>query len=133
MKLAGQFLRFSVIGGAGFIVDVAVLYLFHYLGLDLYSARIVSFISAATATWAGNRLFTFRSGPGTTRRMTGEWAVYLAAMTLGGLINYGAYVLLITFLPLFHEHPWMAVAGGTAAGLSVNFLLARKILYRAEH
>ena len=129
MKIAGQFLRFSVIGAAGFIIDVSVLYLAHYLGLDLYSARLVSFISAATFTWIGNRLFTFRTGSRKGREMAGEWAAYLAAMTVGGLINYGTYALLISFSPLFHDHPWMAVAGGTAAGLLVNFLSARKILH----
>jgi putative flippase GtrA len=129
MKIAGQFIRFSIIGAAGFMIDVAVLYLAHDLGLDLYSARIVSFISAATFTWAGNRLFTFRGDLRRGRKMAGEWAVYLAAMTLGGLINYGTYALLIAFSPLFHDHPWMAVAGGTAGGLLVNFLSARKILH----
>lgn len=130
MKLAGQFLRFSIIGAVGFVVDVYVLYAMHYLGLDLYTARIISFVAAATATWLGNRLFTFRSAPLERKKLGGEWIAYLAAMTLGGLVNYGTYALLITFLPLFEQHPWLAVAGGTGAGLLINFVLARRILYK---
>lgn len=132
MKLSGQFLRFSMVGAAGYFVDVAVLYLMLHLGLDLYSARAISFLTAATSTWIGNRLFTFTAGSSARQRLSREWAGYVAAMTLGGLANYGAYALLITFLAVFHDHPWLAVAGGTGAGLLINFALARRILYRPE-
>jgi len=131
MKLAGQFLRFSTIGAAGFVVDISILYLMLYMGLDLYSARVISFVAAATSTWIGNRLLTFRPDRKGGRKISGEWVVYLAAMTVGGLVNYGIYALLIGFFQLFHDHPWLAVAGGTGAGLLINFMLARRILYKA--
>jgi putative flippase GtrA len=130
MKLSSQFFRFSLIGGAGFVVDVAVLYLARHLGLDLYIARLVSFTAAATFTWAGNRLFTFNSDSSPARELGREWGVYLMAMALGGGVNYGTYAALITWIPLLYEQPWLAVAGGTAAGLLINFFLARRILYR---
>ena len=129
--LTRQFLRFSIVGAAGFVVDVSILYLLSHWGLDLYSARIISFLIAATSTWIGNRLFTFSSGRSQQRKLSTEWATYLAAMTLGGLTNYGTYALLITFLMIFREHPWLAVAGGTGAGLLINFVLARRILYQS--
>mgnify|MGYP001813352488 CR=1 FL=1 len=130
MTVYRQFFRFSVIGAFGFLVDVSVLYLLKGLGLDLYTARLVSFLCAATFTWLGNRLFTFRES-GLARRASGsEWLFYVAAMTLGGLVNYGVYAALITFVATFGHHPWLAVAAGTGAGLSINFLLARRILYR---
>ena len=130
MRLSAQFLRFSLVGGAGFLVDVGVLYAAHHAGLDLYSARVVSFLAAATFTWLGNRAFTFASGRRAAGGLGGEWAVYVAAMAFGGLVNYGTYAALITFLALFHDHPWLAVAGGTGAGLLINFVMARRILYR---
>lgn len=131
MTLGVQFSRFAVIGGAGFFVDVGVLYLLRHAGLDLYSARVFSFIAAATFTWVGNRLFTFRTASAAHRRLTTEWFLYLGAMTIGGLVNYGVYALLVTLFMLFREHPWLAVAGGTGAGMLINFLLARRILYRS--
>ena len=131
MKTSSQFFRFSLIGGAGFIVDVVVLYLALYLGLDLYVSRLVSFAAAATFTWVGNRLFTFSSDSSQPRGLGREWGVYLMAMALGGGVNYGTYAGLITWIPLLYEQPWLAVAGGTAAGLLINFFLARRILYRA--
>lgn len=131
MKLAGQFLRFGIVGAAGYVVDVAVLYLMIHLGLDLYSARVVSFVTAASSTWLGNRYYTFATAAAQQQKLGSEWARYIAAMTLGGLANYSAYALLITLFEVFKSHPWLAVAGGTAAGLVINFLLARRILYRS--
>jgi putative flippase GtrA len=131
MTLSAQFSRFAIIGAAGFFVDVGVLYLLRRYGLDLYSARVFSFIAAATFTWMGNRLFTFRTASPASRRLTTEWFLYLGAMTTGGLVNYGVYALLVTLFALFRGHPWLAVAGGTGAGMLINFLFARRILYRA--
>lgn len=130
MTLSIQFSKFAVIGGVGFFVDVGVLYLLRHAGLDLYSARVFSFIAAATFTWIGNRLFTFRTASEARRRLTEEWFLYLGAMSFGGLVNYGVYALLVTVSAPFREHPWLAVAGGTGAGMLINFLFARRILHR---
>jgi len=130
MTLSKQFLSFSVIGAIGFAVDVAVLYLMRHLGLDLYSARVISFIAAASVTWLGNRVYTFKSQPGRNKNLTGEWATYLLAMTQGGLANYATYALLITYIPFFSWHIWLAVACGTGAGLLINFVLARRVLFK---
>jgi len=131
MKITGQFLRFGMVGAAGFVVDVSVLYLMQHLGLGLYSARVVSFLAAATSTWLGNRRFTFQPHRRGGMNIPGEWMVYLVAMALGGSANYLTYALLISYLPLFYQHPWLGVACGTGAGLLINFILARKILHTA--
>ena len=130
MTLSKQFLSFSVIGAIGFAVDVGVLYLMKYLGLDLYSARVISFLTAASVTWLGNRMYTFKSQPGGNKKLTGEWATYLLAMTQGGLANYVTYALLITYIPFFGQHIWLAVACGTGTGLLINFFLARRVLFK---
>ena len=130
MTLGVQFSKFAIIGGAGFLVDVGVLYLMRRAGLDLYSARVFSFIAAVTFTWVGNRLFTFRTALAPHRGLTAEWFLYLGAMAIGGLVNYGVYALLITLSAVFREHPWLAVAGGTGAGMLINFLAARRILHQ---
>jgi putative flippase GtrA len=131
MRLVDQLMRFSMIGAAGFVVDVGVLYLLSRSGIDLYSARAGSFIAAASFTWLGNRLFTFAAAASLHRRLTGDWFLYLGAMTLGAAINYGVYALLITFIAVFHDHPWLAVAAGTGAALLINFTMARNVIYRS--
>lgn len=55
-----KMVRFAVVGVGGFVVDCLVFALMHYvIGLPLMTARIVSFIAAATTTWFGNRVPTF--------------------------------------------------------------------------
>jgi len=130
MKPAHQFLRFSLVGAVGFGIDVGVLYLARARGLDLYTSRLVSFLAAATFTWLGNRRFTFRTPPASRLQLGGEWVAYLGAMALGGLVNYGTYAALITWLYPLRAQPWLAVAAGTGAGLLINFLFARRVLLR---
>jgi len=129
MRIRYQVLRFSIIGSLAFVVDVGVLYLLHARGMDLYTARVFSFIAAATFSWLGNRLYTFGSTATQLRKLPGEWLKYLFAMLLGGSVNYAIYSLAISLFELILAHPWMGVAAGTAGGLLVNFILARKILY----
>ena len=43
MKLGREFLSFAVVGAAGFVVDVAVLYLLAPV-LGWYGARVLSFL-----------------------------------------------------------------------------------------
>ena len=55
-----KIIRFAAVGVGGFVVDCAVLAFLHYIvGLPLMTARIGSFIAAATTTWFGNRVLTF--------------------------------------------------------------------------
>ncbi len=130
MLLHRQFIRFAFIGGAGFLVDVAVLYLLHAAGFNLYIARLVSFTVAATATWMGNRHFTFGLRTDPRAGVCGEWLRYILAMTAGGLVNYSVYAILIYLLIWFRDQLWLAVAAGTGAGMLLNFALARRLLYQ---
>ena len=123
-----QFLRFALIGGAGFFVDTGVLYLQHATGLNQYIARFFSFMTAASFTWLGNRYYTFEPGPVRRHSIPAEWLRYVVAMGAGGSLNYAVFAALVALHESFRQHPWMAVAAGTAAGMSLNFLLARRIL-----
>jgi putative flippase GtrA len=64
-RLATQLLKFGVVGGVGFVVDIAVfnLLLLHPVaGLPAWPvvAKSVSTIAAIAVNWVGNRLWTFR-------------------------------------------------------------------------
>jgi putative flippase GtrA len=127
MKLGRQFLSFAVVGAIGFVVDVAVLYLVAPL-LGWYGARVLSFLAAATATWALNRRYTFRRSDASVLR---EYLGYLVTMLGGAVVNYGAYVLVLHWA----TGPWAPAAGvalGSCAGLVVNFLSARYLVFRAK-
>jgi len=122
-----QMVRFGVVGTCGFVVDTGVVYLLR-LPLGLYGAGLVSFLVAATFTWALNRVWTFRGlGGGKAHR---QWLRFLGANTLGFLLNRGAYAALVTFSAVCASNPVLATAGGAIAGMGVNFLLSRRLVFR---
>lgn len=116
-----------MVGTVGFLVDAGTLQAL-VVGADInpYSARIVSFLGAASATWWMNRHYTFQASLKPTHA---EWLRYVGFMVLGALVNYGAFVLCIAFWALAHTHLWLAVAIGSAAGLGVTFTTSR-LLFR---
>jgi len=128
-RLIGQALRFGTVGVIGFAVDTATVYLAHFLaGADLYTAGALAYVVAATTTWALNRAWTFADAP--RDRPARQWAVFLAVQLAGFALNRGTYAALVTFLPLAATHPVIAVAAGSIAGMGVNFLTARLIVFR---
>ena len=129
MKIPRQFLAFCVVGTIGFVVDVAIL---HALApwLGWYGGRVLSFVGAATATWALNRAFTFSAQAAAARYSAWQqyWR-YMVAMLGGAAMNYLAYTLTL----LWSSAPWaptLGVALGSIAGLAVNFVSARKVVFR---
>ncbi|MFM7779600.1 MAG: GtrA family protein [Alphaproteobacteria bacterium] len=125
-----EFLRFGVVGTIGFVVDTAVLYAGLALGLGLYGGRAVSYLVAATTTWALNRLWTFRGrGDGPVHQ---QWALFLLVNLVGFAMNYGTYAALIAFVPLVAAHPVLGVAAGAIAGMFGNFVLSRQLVFRVK-
>lgn len=145
MALLRQLMIFGVVGTLGFLVDVAVLYaLSPWVGW--YAGRALSFWAAATTTWWFNRRYTFRAvaaadavsspsprlspQPASARADTvRQYLRYLVSMLGGGALNYLVYAATLHFAP----GPYAAVLGvalGSIAGLAVNFLTARFLVFR---
>jgi putative flippase GtrA len=122
-----QFLRFALVGVIGFIVDASVLRLVvATCGINLYAGRVVSFLTAATVTWALNRSFTFRhSGP-----RAAQWLRFVCVNALGASVNFGTYALMIATVAIARRYPSLAVACGSLAGMGLNFTLMRKVVFR---
>lgn len=127
--LAGQFVRFCAVGAVGFVVDAGLLWLLLSSGtMGPYGGRVVSFLVAATVTWALHRSFTF---PDARRERCGrQWLHFVAVNGVGALVNYGVYALLIATTVLFAHHPVLAVAAGSAVALVVNFTANRLWVFR---
>ncbi|MCA4920866.1 MAG: GtrA family protein [Roseomonas sp.] len=125
-----EFLRFGVVGTIGFLVDTTVLYAGLAFGLGLYGGRAVSYLLAATTTWALNRLWTFRGrGDGPVHQ---QWALFLVVNLIGFAMNYGTYAALIAYVPMVGAHPVLGVAAGAIAGMFGNFVLSRQLVFRAR-
>ena len=130
--LRHSFIRFALVGAAGYVVDTGVLaWDTSVLGLDFKSGRALSIFVAMACTWLGNRYLTFRA-----RRAHGvagmlqEWLKFIGANGVGAVVNYGASVLLVSFAGAPFNHKFVAQACGVLAGLVFNFTLSSKLVFR---
>ena len=124
-----QFLRFAIVGAAGFLVDAGSLHLVvHDLGVGLYTGRLMSYLAAATFTWALNRRYTFHAQR--DHNPTREWLRFLAANAAGGLLNYTVYAVLINTFQIVALWPVIGVGAGSMAGLIANFLMSRHLVFK---
>ena len=124
-----ELMLFCVGGVIGFLIDAGIVqFLVSAFDWNPYGARLVSFAAAATGTWLFNRHFTFHA----IRRYgrVGEWARYMLAMSAGFVVNYAVYSILVFHIPLLQQLPFIGVAAGSVAGLSVNFLSSKFWIYR---
>jgi putative flippase GtrA len=127
LAIVHQFLRFGAVGAIGFVIDTAVVYALK-ASAGLYVAGAVAYVVAATVNWGLNRIWTFRGR--SSGRMHRQWALYLTANGLGFVFNRGTFFLLVTVSPLCVQYPVLAIAGGVAMGMFLNFHLARTFVFR---
>jgi putative flippase GtrA len=126
----GELVRFSIIGTIGFVADSSAFKLVVFLfGLDLYSARVFSFLVAATVTWSLNRRFNFKQARAESPFR--QWLRFLGANSLGGAANYITYAALVTFVPMVAASPVLGIAAGSIAGLAFNFVVNKFWVFRA--
>ena len=125
--LFGQILRFAVVGTFGFIIDTAIVYATRN-NLGLYGAGVMAFLVAGSVNWALNRTWTFRDRR--PERPRTQLARYLAVNLTGFVLNRGAYAALVTYWPPAAAEPVLATAAGAVAGMGVNFVLSRRLVFR---
>ena len=127
-RARSEFLLFSMVGVAGFLVDSGVLYLVRFLlGLDPYLGRVISYVAAATTTWRLNRRFTFPHAD--ARLPHRQWAKFLISNAVGGLVNYGVYAAIVSSVSHTVATLTMAVAAGSLSGLGFNFFASRAFVF----
>lgn len=130
MRLGREAGLFAVGGVLGLLVDAGTVQaLVGWGGWNPYLARVLSFLLAATATWAWNRRHTF-AHRASGRSPAAEWLHWMALMGVGACVNYAVYAaLLLSFEPLT-RWPALAAAAGSAMAALVNFSTARGVLFR---
>ncbi|MCK5424393.1 MAG: GtrA family protein [Emcibacter sp.] len=127
--MRSKFIKFSLVGTIGFLVDASVLTLLLSSGyFDLYMARVGSFFCAVTATWYLNRQFTFPDSK--SQKPLKQWRHFISLNAVGGGINYLVYALLVTWSILMSENPVLATAIGSICGLSFNFLASYYVIFK---
>ena len=120
---------FGIAGVIGLGVDLAALYLLAP-ALGWYFGRALSFVAAATATWIFNRRFTFAAAQKDS--VLRQWIKYLVTMLGGAMVNYSVYVMAVhVFIDDFgNAAPAIGVALGSVAGMAVNYISARRLVFR---
>ena len=127
-KLAAQFLRFGIVGALGFMWDwLTVFTMRHVIGLT--GALILAYFVAASMNWLMNRLWTFR-GTGSAGSMLRQWGTFLAANSLGFLLNRGTALILVNTVAICNTHTVLALVAGTLAGMFSNFTMSRRLVFR---
>ncbi len=127
MRMAGQFMRFGVVGLTGLVMDTAIVYALRG-ALGLYGAGVVSYLVVASINWMLHRIWTFRGqGSGKAHH---QWLRFLAANLVGFVLNRGTYALLVTFVAVAAAQPVIATSAGAVAGMFVNFSLSRRLVFR---
>ena len=122
-----KMVRFAVVGAGGFAVDCAVFALLHYIvGLPLMTARVGSFIAAATTTWFGNRVLTFGfKGQGRWSDKLIQWQKFMFSASISAVPNLLCFKLMVELLPVFTGAVFIAMAVGILVGMVTNYLFSQ--------
>ena len=132
LLLLGEVFRFGAVGTAGFVVDAFVLTAGLHAGTGPWVGRVLSYLAAATATFGLNRAWTFRAAD-RSRPLAQDWSLFLLVNLVGFVCNYGTYAALIASIPLVREFPVLGVAAGSLAGMTGNFLLSKRYVFRSRY
>ncbi|WP_019616761.1 GtrA family protein [Psychromonas ossibalaenae] len=135
--------RFACVGGIGFLVDVATMFLLSSYIAPI-PARGAAFWAAATSNWWLNRHITFDAGD--TAQPMRQWGRFIAVSCIGFMPNWGCYWLLmhsvdvkqfvnqypeLNHLALEMVWPVAAMVPGVLLGMLTNYLLADRWVFRA--
>jgi putative flippase GtrA len=121
-----KFLRFVLVGGTGFVVDAAVLWLFlSFTPIGPLPARIAAIAVAMATTWLLNRTFTFGASK---RTLVAEGFRYGFIGVVTSLINYGVYALLLIGAPLLS--PYAALVFASIAAMLFSFFGYSRYVFR---
>ncbi|WP_406566756.1 GtrA family protein [Aestuariirhabdus haliotis] len=126
-----RWLKFTVVGGVGFFVDAAILYVcVHVVGFGPIGSRIASFSIALLVTWFFNRTFTFESAGRFSRKH--ELFLYAVASVVGFTVNFSFYALLVILFSTMSEYPLLALVPSSIVAAFVNYFGVKKIVFRAS-
>lgn len=126
--LSQKLLKFALVGSAGFIVDTIVFSLAIYVfKTDLLSARVVSFIFAATTTWLGNRWFTFSER--NKEAKVKQWSKFFCSALISAIPNFLVFQATVYLLGRSGLAPFIALVFGISAGMLSNFMLSHRWVF----
>lgn len=128
---SAQFHRYLLIGGTGFLCDVAGMEALVALGLNAYVARAISIPFVIFLTYFLHKKITYRDeGP----HALGKFAGFVTCQGMASALNYAVFFCLLCLLP---QPPDLkarlfAFCAGVGAGLVANYFLLGRFVYNAD-
>ena len=129
------FVRFAGVGATISLVDFGLLYLLNRLGLNIYLARIPSFLASMTVGYILNRYFTFHHVE-TGRALWQSILRHYSLHAVGGAVNYGVFILTLFVgqtlggqANAYGTLPFIAVWMGGVVGMCLNFFFSKRLVF----
>jgi len=119
-----QLLRFAIVGGSGYLVNLTVFVIATGVGATHIEAALVAFVVALLNNYALNRAWTF-----TGHAPTGH-VVQLSRYTLVSLVALGLNLAVLQILVTAGVRDVAAQTVGILCATPVNFLLNRRWSFR---
>jgi dolichol-phosphate mannosyltransferase len=124
-----QLAQFLFVGGLGTVVNLAAFTAFNKLGVPMHAGYAAAIFLSMCFNFVLNRTFSFSHAR--HRAWPRQFVSFLAASSLGALINYGTMVFLVAHLRGIR--PELAALVGIAVGTGFNFVASRYLIFRAAH
>jgi dolichol-phosphate mannosyltransferase len=123
-----EFFKFAVTGGLGTITNLAAFFLCaDVLGLHEIPVSIGCFMIAGTQNYVINHFWSFKKASANSAPSVKKWALFL----LVSLFGLGLNLLVLKAVLTYINPPYKVIAQacGIAAGMIVNFVLSKNIVF----
>jgi dolichol-phosphate mannosyltransferase len=124
-----QLMQFLVVGAMGTVVNLTALTALIALAIPTKVAVGTAIFLSMCFNFVLNRRFSFSGARG--QPWIRQFAAFLAASSLGALVNYASVVFVLARVP--HLRPQFAALVGVAVGTALNFVASRYLVFRASH
>lgn len=126
-----RFIRFGMVGVAGFLVDWASVSLLRPV-IGLHIATLLAYVIASSNNWLLNRYFTFHDCCRKHFTLRQQWIRFTLANLPGFIINRGIVLTLFQIWPITRHYPVIALLCGTAGGMFINFTLCHHFVFKKK-
>jgi dolichol-phosphate mannosyltransferase len=125
----GQFLKFCATGGLGTVTNLCLFFIFaDKAGMPEIPASTGCFLIAGTQNYIINHKWSFAQNTRQTPLSIQKWLAFLG----GSLIGLAANILVMAAVLAYFTPPYKAIAQacGILAGMAINFIASKFIIFR---
>jgi putative flippase GtrA len=127
-----EIIKFGITGGLGTITNLLIFFVFvDLLKLPATPVSIFCFFISATQNYFINHLWTFKKITGQTSVSLRKWLTFISGALFGLAINLAVMNIIIKNYTL--PYKFIAQGFGILAGMIVNFIISKFIVFRRKH